>query len=68
MSSGLFKMLPTNYSFTNHIYLITYKWDLALNNLQVLVYHKSQPRKPKEQSCLEALVLNKDFIVPIRTS
>ena len=33
MSSDLCKILPTNYSFTNHIYLIyLYKQDLALNN------------------------------------
>ena len=44
MSPGLFKMLPTNYLFTNHIYLIyMYKQDLALNNLPRLVCHKTQP-------------------------
>ena len=48
MSYGLFKMLPTNYSFTNHIYLTcvcvcVYKLDLALNNLQGLICHKIQP-------------------------
>ena len=33
MSSGMFKMLPTNYSFTTHIYLIyIYKQDLAIDN------------------------------------
>ena len=36
ISSGLFKMLPSNYSFTNNI---EYKQDLALNNLQRLICH-----------------------------
>ena len=42
-----FKMLPTNYLFTNHthphtyIYIYIYiKQDLALNNLQGLICHK----------------------------
>ena len=44
MISGLFKMLPTNHLFTNHIYLIfMHKEDLALNNLQWLICHKTQP-------------------------
>ena len=34
--------------FTNHIYLIImYKEDLALNNQQWLICHKTQPTKPK---------------------
>ena len=38
----LLKMLPTNYSFTNPIYLIyMYKEDLTLNNLQRLICHKT---------------------------
>ena len=37
------KILSTNYSFTNHIYLMyLYKQDLALNNLQVSICHKTQ--------------------------
>ena len=44
MSSGLFKMSSTNYLFTNHIYLMyMHKQDLALNNLQRLICHKTQP-------------------------
>ena len=43
MSSGLFNMLPTNYSFTNYIYIYIYKQDLALKNLQGLICHKTQP-------------------------
>ena len=41
MSSGLFKMLPKNYSF-KHVYqiFITCKLDLAINNLQSLICHK----------------------------
>ena len=42
MNSGLFVMLPTNYSFTNHVYLM-YKQDLELNNLQGLICHTIQP-------------------------
>ena len=44
MSTGLFKMLPSNYLLTNHKYLIyMYKNDLVLNNLQGLIRHKTQP-------------------------
>ena len=44
MSSGLFKMLPINYLFTNHIRLIyMYKLDLALDDLQRLICDKTQP-------------------------
>ena len=46
MSSDLFKMLPTNNLFTNHMYIwresCVYKEDLALNNLQGLICHKTQ--------------------------
>ena len=42
MSSDLFKMFPTNYLFTNHIYSIyMYDQDLALNNLQGLIRIKN---------------------------
>ena len=41
MGSGLFKMLPVKYSFTNHI-INMYKQDLALNNQQGLIRHKTQ--------------------------
>ena len=41
------KLLPTNYSFTNNIYLIyIYKHDLALNNPQGLICHKTLTNKP----------------------
>ena len=40
MSSDLSKALPSNYSFTNHIYIYI-KQDFALNNLQGLIYHKN---------------------------
>ena len=44
MSSGLLKTLPTNFSFTNQMRLICmYKLNLALNNLQGLIYCKTQP-------------------------
>ena len=46
MSFSLFKMLPTNSSFTNHmysIYIYLYKQDLTENNLQGLICHKTQP-------------------------
>ena len=43
MSSVLFKIiLPTNYSFTNYIFY-RYLQDLALNNQQILTWHKIQP-------------------------
>ena len=46
MSSSLFKTLPTNYSLTDHIYLVyMQKEDLALNYLQWLICHKTQPNQ-----------------------
>ena len=40
------KMLSTNSVFTNYIYLIyMYKQNLALNNLQWLICHKTQPNQ-----------------------
>ena len=43
MSLGLFKNVNM---FINHIYLIfMYKEDLALNNLQWLICHKTQPNQ-----------------------
>ena len=51
MSSGLFKMLPANYSF-KIIYIYIYKQDLTLNNLQGLVYHKNQPNNLKKNTQL----------------
>ena len=41
-SSGLFKISPTIYSFTNHIYLM-HKINLALNKPQRLICHTNQP-------------------------
>ena len=44
MSPGLFKMLRTNYLFTNHIYFIyLYKQVLTFNNLWGLIWHRIQP-------------------------
>ena len=48
MSSSFCKMLPTNYLFTNYIYIYIYdtymyNQDLRLNNLQGLICHKTQP-------------------------
>ena len=38
--------LPTNYLFKNRIHLIrTYKQDSALNILQELICHKTQPNQ-----------------------
>ena len=56
MSCGLFKMLPTNYFFINHIYLIyIYKEDLALYNLQTP--NKPQPtNQPTIYVCLYVYV------------
>ena len=51
MNSGLFKMLPTIYSFTTHTYLIyKFKPDLALNNLQRLICHKK--KQPTNADCI----------------
>ena len=47
MNSSLFKMLPTSYSLTNHIYLILKKEDLALDNLQELKCHKTQSNQTR---------------------
>ena len=44
----MFKMLPINYLLTNHIYLIyIYKDDLAFNNLQELICHKTKPKQAR---------------------
>ena len=43
MNSGSFEN-AINKMFTNYIYLIyMYKEDLALDNLQVLICHRTQP-------------------------
>ena len=55
MSSGLFKMLPTK--CFKIIYLIhMYKEDLALNNLQWLICHKTKPQQTNSGhiSCIHA--------------
>ena len=50
MSSVLLKMLPTNYSLTNHIYMMYMsKQNLASNNPQGLICHKTST-KPKQIS------------------
>ena len=51
MSSGLLK----NYRFTNHIYM--YKEDLALNNLQWLICHKTQPNQTELIQCISVFSL-----------
>ena len=42
MSSGLFKMLPTNNSFSNCV--CAHKQNLPLNNLRGLIFHKNPPK------------------------
>ena len=37
-------MLPTNYSLTNPIYNV-YKEEIALNNTQGMICHKTQPNR-----------------------
>ena len=41
-------MLPANYLLTNYIYIYIYIYDLALNNPQELICHKTQL---SNQSC-----------------
>ena len=41
MCSGYFKIFSINYAIINHVY----KEDLALNNQQGLIYHKTQPNQ-----------------------
>ena len=50
MSPGFCKKLsPTNYSFTNHIYLIyMYQQNLALNNQKVLISFKNTTNQIQE--------------------
>ena len=53
MNSDLLKMLPINYIYLIYDksqiiyiwYMILYKQDLALNNLQGLIWNKTQPTK-----------------------
>ena len=58
------KLLPTNYSFTNHIYLIHMnKQDLALDNLQELKCHKKkQPthntHRHRDTLCIDGFILS----------
>ena len=41
-------MLSPKYIYKSHIYLIyMYKQDMALNNLQMLIFHKTQPNQTK---------------------
>ena len=62
MSPGSLKMLRTNYSFTTHthayiyiyIYIYIYK-DLALNNLQELIYHKIRPINQLEELLIDLI-------------
>ena len=58
MSSGLFKMLNKNYVFINHIFdMNIYKQDLALNNLQRLICHKTQPNNQPGERIVAVLYL-----------
>ena len=66
MSSELFKNVSLQNGFTNHLYLIyMYKVDLALNNLQGLICHKTQPNQTNQpapqKSYMETLVENHFF-------
>ena len=48
MSSGIFKKSYPQNVFTNHIYLIfVYEEDLALNDLQWFICHKTKQNKTK---------------------
>ena len=49
MNSRLFKILPTIYSFTDHVYMLCVcKQELALNNQQGLICRKTN--QPTNQS------------------
>ena len=53
LSSGLFQMLTSYYSFKNHIHLVCiyiYKQDLALNKPQVLIGGKIKPTNQPTRS------------------
>ena len=64
MISGLFKIFPTNYSFTNHnlIYIYIYKQDLALNNLYVLICYKTQSANQLKWLYTSTSMYNKRWI------
>ena len=51
MGSGLFKNINV---FTNHFLINMYKEDLALNNLQWLICHKTQPNPPLVNPLLDS--------------
>ena len=60
MSTCLFDMLPTKYSFLKFIYLMyMHKQDLALNNLQLLICHKIQTTKQPYLSIYLSIYLSK---------
>ena len=51
MKSCLLKILPTKYSFRNPwLNVYTYRQNLALNNLQRLMHHKTQTIKQQNQT------------------
>ena len=47
VKSCLYKILPTKYSLLKGIYI--YRQNLALNNLQRLIRHKTQPTNQPNQ-------------------
>ena len=61
MSFGLLKMLATNYSFTHHLYVIfMYKQNLTLNNLQGMIWRKTQPTNQPSMHHLSTQPFKKD--------
>ena len=62
MSSGSFKNVIQK-MFTNDVYLIyMYKQDMALNNLQWLICHKTGPTQAKKNNCLMKHISSYDCI------
>ena len=57
-------MLPTNYSFTNHIYIYIYiyKQDLVLNNLQGLIYQHSENQPGNTHFCNTKFMLQDKWL------
>ena len=61
MSSGSFKKWNLQNVFTNHIYLIyMYKLDLAINNLQRLICHKTNHRESPPATLQQRLLTLQD--------
>ena len=68
MTSDSFKKCYQQNVFTNHINLIyIYRYDLALNNLQRLICHKTQPNQINhEQDVTRGQVLSEVQLVWIQ--